>query len=191
MGLWLIFRFVLGAVFLSAGLAKARDIRSFSAAVREYQLLPSNLLLPAAILVPGAELAGGVALVLGIFLRPALVALGLLLAMFTFAVAINLARGRHIGCGCGGLANSREISWGLMYRNAALSAVTILSGFEISAQFALHPGVAADAHGLTGSDALASLILAVLVLLAFRLVSESCALLRAVRRLTAAQGTSS
>lgn len=115
-------------LFLGAALPKLRRPAAFRAALAGYQLLPSRLL-PAA----GAGLAGAELLVAaGCALPPAAPAACLagaaLLALYTGAIAINLARGRRgIDCGCGGPGGARPLGPELALRNALLAGLLLLA----------------------------------------------------------------
>jgi hypothetical protein len=96
----------LGLIFVAAAFAKLRRPGAFVETVGAYRLLPAWIVAPVAAGVIGAELFLALA-----FLSGSLLGLGLPLALFTlalffFAVAVNLRRGRRIPCGCFG--NRRE-----------------------------------------------------------------------------------
>jgi hypothetical protein len=56
-----------------------------------------------------------------------------LLALYSFAVAINLARGRReIDCGCS--ARPQPLSRGLLVRNAALAAAALLAALPATSR---------------------------------------------------------
>jgi len=107
----------LALIFLSSAVEKAKDLSWFADVLREYRLVPESAVWPVAFAIPATELAAVAAVVL----------IGLLLA-FSFAVGINLARGRHhIDCGCWGPGAQRsELSGWLVVRNLALAAVASL-----------------------------------------------------------------
>jgi ABC-type branched-subunit amino acid transport system permease subunit len=55
-----------------------------------------------------------------------LIALASLVALYAFAIGINLWRGRQdIDCGCGG--ESHPLSWGLALRNLILAAAALVA----------------------------------------------------------------
>src|SRR5579863_4106872 len=90
----LMVRWFLAGVFLRAGVVKLGDSADFRAAVANYGLLPLRFVVPVAVVLPLAEIAGGALLATGILTAPAAILLGLLLAAFAVAIAVNLARGR-------------------------------------------------------------------------------------------------
>jgi uncharacterized membrane protein YphA (DoxX/SURF4 family) len=107
----LMVRWLIAGVFLRAGVVKLGDQADFRAAVANYKLLPLRFVRPVAAALPGAEIAGGVLIAAGILTAPAAILLGLLLAAFAVAIAINLARGRSFDCGCSGSSTPSKISW--------------------------------------------------------------------------------
>jgi putative oxidoreductase len=90
----------LGLFFIVAALPKVADPPSFAHMIYNYRLLPGGLVNLSALVLPWFELLCGVALVLGIWSRTSAALVGLLLAVFVAAIAVNLARGNAIDCGC-------------------------------------------------------------------------------------------
>jgi len=121
-----------GLVLLAGAAHKARDWTVFRGAVENYDLLPAALVAPVAVALPALEAAAGVALLIEP-LRGAGAALGLVaIGTATFAIAINVVRGRTaIDCGCGGLDGRQRLSWGLVARNGTLIAV-LVAGADVS-----------------------------------------------------------
>ncbi len=115
-------RFVLASMFLFAGLAKLRQMREFERAVQGYDLLPPRIGHYFAQVLPGLEVGGSILLVLGVAIPAVAGVFGLLLCSFAVAIAVNLARGRQIDCGCFSTVAARRITHGLVARNVALAA---------------------------------------------------------------------
>jgi uncharacterized membrane protein YphA (DoxX/SURF4 family) len=165
------FRFALGTVFLLTGLAKLPRRREFVAVVRAYEVLPSRLVSPVARAVPHLELVLGGLLLVGLGVRWVAMLLGIMLALFSAAVGVNLARGRDLDCGCFAGA-ARHITWSLVARNTvliAMSAVTVAFGPRA---FALDELVSGAAGAVTRSDAIALLFAATALVLTLTLTGE-------------------
>lgn len=123
----LVARVVLAAVFATAAAAKLADRGGSRQAMVDFGF-PAAFAPVLAILLPLAEL--GVAA--SLLARPtawwgALAGLGLL-AVFTAAIAANLARGRKPDCHCFGQIHSAPAGWPTLARNVALGAV---AGFVV------------------------------------------------------------
>jgi len=116
-------RIALGIVVAWAALAKLSDLAAFSSQVHNFRVLPiwsENLV---AMTLPWIELVAALSLLLGIQARSgALVATGLL-AVFTVAVALAVARGLDFQCGCFGTADATRVGWGKLLQNTGLLAV--------------------------------------------------------------------
>ena len=99
---WLTIRvqLALGVIFVAAALPKIVDPPSFAHMIYNYKLVPMGVLHLMALVMPWIELLAGLALVLGIWRGTARTFIGVLLATFIIAIAINLARGNAIDCGC-------------------------------------------------------------------------------------------
>jgi hypothetical protein len=161
----LIARVGLAALFLAGALHKLHDREGFTGTVRDYRILPASFSRLAALGLVTAETAVGVCLLL-----PGLDPLGslgaaLILALYSGAIGLNLARGRsHIDCGCLGPRRGQPISGWLLLRNAGLGALALLlllppapramgwvDLFSISAGLAMTVLLWLAAHGLSGA----------------------------------------
>ena len=103
-------------LFLSAGLKKALSYSVFQATVESYQILPNKLIATASILLIVVEFTlSGMWIIAS--LRPmAAIGSSILLAVYAFAIGVNLKRARsHISCGCGW--TEQQLSWSLVIRN--------------------------------------------------------------------------
>ena len=90
----------LGAIFVVSALPKIADPPSFAHMIYNYRLLPAGLINISALVMPWVELLCGLALVIGVWRKPALAIIGLMLVVFIAAISFNLARGNAIDCGC-------------------------------------------------------------------------------------------
>jgi len=98
----LLSRFILSAVFLLSGFEKIlHPQEEFIVSLKAYQLLPGSLLKPAALLIPWVEVVSGLFLLIGLYYSYAVISVGLLLILFTSAIASTLIRGISLeDCGC-------------------------------------------------------------------------------------------
>ena len=146
-------------LMLAAGAAKLRHRSEHVRVVEAYALLPAGAGRWVAPLLCALECAAGAGVWLaGTRTRAALLML-VLLALYTAAVAINLARGRRdIDCGCAGAAARVPLGGAVLARNAAL----ILAALAVCAR----PAALALALG-TWRSALAALAVATLLVLLY------------------------
>lgn len=109
---WLIFlaRLVLGGLFLYAGIDKILHPFHFAAAIQGYQLLPPFWVGVTAVVIPWLEVVSAAALIGGFKPRSAILVLSVLMIVFLAAIAITMARGLDIDCGCG-LLVERPVGW--------------------------------------------------------------------------------
>ena len=149
-------RLALCLLFATAAVHKLRDLRAFSASVRDYQILPGaaapaaalallllELGVAAALLLPGADPLGPLAALA-------------LLALYSAAIGVNLARGRHdLDCGCLGPAQRQPLAPWLLARNAALALGPILL---LGLEAAPRPASWIDGISLVGGVALLALL---------------------------------
>jgi uncharacterized membrane protein YphA (DoxX/SURF4 family) len=114
----------LAVIFAASGAMKLADLELFEGAVANYRLLPHWTEKPFAMILPLVECVCAIGVLIPSTRVRAALAILALLAMFTGAVAINLARGRtNIDCGCFGPALRQELSAWMLLRNAMLAAL--------------------------------------------------------------------
>jgi hypothetical protein len=119
-------------VFLRAAAHKFFDFSWFSHILAEYRILPAGLAMPAAGLLAVLELAVSLGLVLPQARPVAAAGAAGLLLLYAAAIAVNLLRGRsRIDCGCGGAGQG--LSWFLVARNVALTALALIAGQNAAA----------------------------------------------------------
>lgn len=178
----LVFRFDLGLAFAVAGLSKLRDLRAFTEAVFGYKLVSDRVGVLIARLLPPTEAALGLLLLLGLAGREAAAAIGVLLAVFTGAIVINLARGREIDCGCVGSGVTQTITWFTVIRNICLlgAAAVVVSANPVSLGLdSLIPGM--GGAQIPNSSVFAFMTIAIVLTMAAQLVADFRRLRTALR----------
>jgi len=95
-------RWILGGVFLYAGILKMQDPQAFADRIADFQILPFALVNLLAISLPIAEILVGVLLMIEFWVECMAFAILLLTALFAMAIASALLRGLVIDCGCFG-----------------------------------------------------------------------------------------
>ena len=111
--LLIIFRIILGGLFVYAGVTKALAPLDFAQNIRNYQIVGQSLSLIAAIILPWLEILAGAFLVAGIWKRGAALVISGLLVFFIVLTIVTMIRGLDVDCGC----------FGAMDRKAGLSVI--------------------------------------------------------------------
>jgi uncharacterized membrane protein YphA (DoxX/SURF4 family) len=93
-------RWYLGFVFVLACQHKIVHPGSFAVDVATYGILPLSLVNLMAITLPWVELAAGIMLIVGLKARAAALMVFGMMVMFIAALAIALAQGLDMSCGC-------------------------------------------------------------------------------------------
>ena len=93
-------RWYLGCVFVLACLHKIAHPGSFAVDVATYGILPLSLVNLTAITLPWVELTAGIMLIVGFKARAAALMVFGMMVMFIAALAIALAQGLDMSCGC-------------------------------------------------------------------------------------------
>jgi putative oxidoreductase len=93
-------RLFLGGMFIMASLDKIVDPAAFAASIMNYKLIGQTLAMITATVLPWVELLAGLGLLLGVLPRGSALLVAALLALFTVLVAVAMARGLDIACGC-------------------------------------------------------------------------------------------
>ena len=135
-------RWYLGALFVGACLHKIADPGSFALDVATYDILPLALVNLTAIVLPWVELAAGGLLLLGWRVRAGALLVAALMALFVAALAVALARGLDMSCGC------------FASQGAAEDPISLLTVARDLGWLALAAFVLAYDRGLVGLDGL-------------------------------------
>ncbi len=126
------------AVLLAAAAwNKLTDRARFRGIVAAYKVLPEMLVAPVAWLVAGLEASLTIAWALGWNLFVTAFATAGLLAVYTFAIALNLWRGRtYIDCGCGfgSTGGGQQLSNRLLPRNGLLILLALAAALPLTAR---------------------------------------------------------
>jgi hypothetical protein len=119
---------LLSYLFVVSGWQKLADLAYFQDVITEYNILPASWSPWLARALPIVEIGAGLALLIPAFQLPALVTVTLLLAGYTFAMALNITRGRRdLDCGCAGPGQEQTISGWLLGRNLVLISLALLA----------------------------------------------------------------
>jgi hypothetical protein len=133
----LVVRWIVGLLFLVAALPKLSAPQELALAVFRYHLLPDALINLTALVLPWIELVAAVTLLLAApsWRKAAALLLTGLLIVFTAAIAISLARGLDITCGCFTLKPGlgQVGAWSIM-RNLMLLPLTLWAGWSKPAE---------------------------------------------------------
>ncbi|MDR1192427.1 MAG: DoxX family membrane protein [Verrucomicrobiales bacterium] len=98
----LILRWVLGLVFVYAGVMKIMAPTDFVASLQTFRFIPVWLIKLAVMTFPMFELVTGILLCLRIWFKPALCAVNGMCLLFLAALTVALIRGEPVDCGCFG-----------------------------------------------------------------------------------------
>jgi uncharacterized membrane protein YphA (DoxX/SURF4 family) len=93
-------QFILGGIFIIAGLAKITDTDSFILTIQNFKILPGYLIEITAYALPLVEISFGLTLILGVYTRFSAIVLSSLLVLFIIVISINIIRGINVNCGC-------------------------------------------------------------------------------------------
>ena len=99
----LLFRILLGLVFLFAGIAKISDPVRFIFTLRQFNLFSEAVIPFMALYLPWLEFTLGLFLILGLLYRASAFLLVCLNTMFAIVILTVIARGMEIDCGCFGM----------------------------------------------------------------------------------------
>jgi uncharacterized membrane protein YphA (DoxX/SURF4 family) len=117
--LLVLFRIVLGGLFVYAGVAKALEPLDFAQNIRNYRLVGQELSFIAAVVLPWLEVLAGLALSAGVWTRASSLLISGLLVFFIALTVVTIVRGLDVDCGCFG-ALSRKAGLGVILEDVAM-----------------------------------------------------------------------
>ena len=121
-------RWVVGGVFVYAGLLKALDPAQFAADVDNFRLLPYFMSCAVGVYLPWLEIITGGALALGVWRAGASLLLAAMLVVFLVAMGSAWVRGLDITCGCfGHSSNQTNYPQALLIDLALLASVCVVA----------------------------------------------------------------
>lgn len=117
----------MGGVFIVAAMAKIGDVAAFSTQIHNFRMMPVSLENLVAMTLPWIELLAGLSLLLGIRPRAGGLIVTVLMAFFLVAVAVALARGLDIECGCFGTADGSRVGLRKMAENLGMLILAFIA----------------------------------------------------------------
>ena len=123
-GALLLFRVIVGGVFVWAGVLKIIDPLGFAQSIENYQVVSRVPAFLVALVLPWIEVLSGAFLILGVLRRSSALLISLQLIGFIGLVAFALARGIDTSCGCFG-SFSRRADLSLILTDAVLLALAL------------------------------------------------------------------
>ncbi len=120
----LIFRLVVGAVFVYAGVVKILEPLDFAGNIANYQVVGQTLSFLTALILPWLEVLCGLGLALGPYKRASALIVSLMLGFFILLTLVTVVRGLNVDCGCFG-ALSRTAGWSLILEDAVMLFMTL------------------------------------------------------------------
>ena len=120
-------RWIIGITFIAASIHKIVWPAEFAKILYGYDLFPHITINLIAIVLPFVELVTGLSLVLNIYPKAAMTLAGIMLAAFTLAISINVARGHEFDCGCFSFGSENPLTGNkfLLVRDIFLLALCI------------------------------------------------------------------
>lgn len=117
-------RMLVAVLLMAAGALKLTDRHTFVEVVRNFRVLPENLVGAMALMIPIVEVFLSLLLILGLLQQWSLIIASSVFILFGLAVAVNLLRGRrNISCGCFGGGRNHRLTWSLVVRNIVLAGL--------------------------------------------------------------------
>ena len=127
----IIVRFILGTIFIAAGIPKILDTASFASVVYNYHLLPDIFINLFSITLPWLEVIIGIMLIIGIWLPGTVILYNLLMIVFISALVFNTARGLDISCGCFSTDPGELIDIGTIFRDIIILCASMYLFFAV------------------------------------------------------------
>jgi uncharacterized membrane protein YphA (DoxX/SURF4 family) len=119
--LWRLLRVIMGGILIFASVEKIINPAQFAHAIFNYKLFPTGLINLLALVVPWLEFTVGIFLIGGIFEWASVTLYNGLMVVFMALIAISLARGLNISCGCfTSDPNAEKMTWITFFRDVIM-----------------------------------------------------------------------
>ncbi len=122
----LLARIIIGLMFVIVGVGKIAHPAEFADEIANYQILPNFFINIAAITIPWIELIAGILVIFGIKQKPSATIILLMLIVFTSGVAVAMAKGLNIDCGCYSQIASQQVGIPKILENTGLMILSII-----------------------------------------------------------------
>ncbi len=132
----IVFRLIVGGVFIWAAVTKIADPLSFAQDVKNYRLVGQTLSFLTAIFLPWLELIAGVSLIIGVFPRSSALVISGLLVFFIVLITVTMIRGIDVNCGCFGTF-SRKADFLLILEDSIWLLMSLILLFSRENDFCL------------------------------------------------------
>lgn len=119
-------RMLLGVVFLLAAWDKIADPMAFAKIIRNYQILPDNMIGAVALVLPWIEVVVSICLVAGCATRGAGLSASLMMFVFIGAMAWTRHKGISTQCGCFTTKAEDAISLETFIRDGSIFVLALL-----------------------------------------------------------------
>lgn len=118
-------RFILGLVFVFAGIEKIAAPNAFFTSIMNYQIFGAFLSNIISVVLPWIELITGILLIFGVFLKENLTIYMVLLIVFNLLVISAMIRGLNIDCGCFGEGGNIKVGFSKLAENFGLFFIAL------------------------------------------------------------------
>lgn len=130
----------IGLVFLAAALGKISDPAAFAKQIHYFRLVPGGFENTVAIMLPWIELIAALSLLLRAHPRSGAIVTAGFMVMFVVVVAVALARGLDIECGCFGTSDASRTGVAKLLENIGLLALAGIASLRPGSGMAAAPG---------------------------------------------------
>ena len=120
-------QWIVGGVFVLAALAKIGGLDAFALQVHNFRMMPMALENLVAMTFPWIELVAGLSMILGIRPRSGAFVAAAMMAAFVVTVAVAMARGLDIECGCFGTADATRVGVSKLLQNLGLLGISLVA----------------------------------------------------------------
>lgn len=141
----LVSRIIVGTMFLVVGIGKLTNpAGAFANEILNYKLVSEIIANFMAVTIPWIEVITGILLILGIRIKANSLIIGSLLIMFTSGVALAMAQGLSIDCGCYSNIKAEPVGWRKIGENSLLIILSANIFFSNVTKFSLEQSAVKD-----------------------------------------------
>jgi uncharacterized membrane protein YphA (DoxX/SURF4 family) len=135
--LMLIFRLLLGLLFIFTGASKLIDLSNFQTIIANYKIIPNQILALFSYSIVATELWTGLFLTIGLYTKASSQLALIMILLFSIAIAYGIVNDINTSCGCFASLVESKVGISALARNLLIALISLYISFESNHLFSI------------------------------------------------------